>query len=97
MKKYIAALFGAIALVASGCADYESDIKRLEQRIDEIESNQIKSIESQITKINESLPKLEQTDKDLKGMITALEGYCGRSCQVVGRQLEKYFRCEVGT
>ena len=72
MKKYIAALFGAIALVASGCADYESDIKRLEQRIDEIESNQIKSIESQITKINESLPKLEQTDKDLKGMITEI-------------------------
>lgn len=74
MKKYIAALFGAIALVASGCTDYDSDIKRLERRIDEIESNQIKSIESQITKINESLPKLEQTDKDLKGMITSLEG-----------------------
>lgn len=74
MKKYIAALFGAIALVASGCADYDSDIKRLERRIDEIESNQIKSIESQIKNINESLPKLEQTDKDLKGMITSLEG-----------------------
>ena len=74
MKKYIAALFGAIALVASGCSDYDSDIKNLEQRIDEIESNQIKSIESQIKNINESLPKLEQTDKDLKGMITALEG-----------------------
>lgn len=74
MKKYIAALFGAIALVASGCADYDSDIKNLEQRIDEIESNQIKSIESQIKNINESLPKLEQTDKDLKGMITSLEG-----------------------
>lgn len=74
MKKYIAALFGAIALVASGCADYDSDIKNLEQRIDEIESNQIKSIESQIKNINGSLPKLEQTDKDLKGMITSLEG-----------------------
>lgn len=74
MKKYIAALFGAIALVASGCADYDSDIKRLEQRIDEIESNQIKSIESQIKNINESLPKLEQTDKDLKDMIKSLEG-----------------------
>ena len=74
MKKYIAALFGAIALVASGCADYDSDIKNLEQRIDEIESDQIKSIESQIKNINESLPKLEQTDKDLKGMITSLEG-----------------------
>lgn len=74
MKKYIAAIFGVIALVASGCADYDSDIKRLEQRIDEIESNQIKSIESQIKNINESLPKLEQADKDLKGMITALEG-----------------------
>ncbi len=74
MKKYIAALFCAIALVASGCADYDSDIKNLEQRIDEIESNQIKSIESQIKNINESLPKLEQADKDLKGMITALEG-----------------------
>ena len=74
MKKYIAALFGAIALVASGCADYDSDIKNLEQRIDEIESNQIKSIESQIKNINESLPKLEQADKDLKGMITSLEG-----------------------
>ncbi len=74
MKKYIAALFGAIALLASGCADYDSDIKNLEQRIDEIESNRIQSIESQIKSINASLPELEQTDKDLKGMITSLEG-----------------------
>ena len=79
MKKYIAALFGAIALVASGCADYDSDIKRLERRIDEIESNQIKSIESQIKNINESLPKLEQTDKDLKGMIS--QRRCFSRCQ----------------
>ena len=74
MKKYIAALFGAIALLASGCADYDSDIKYLEQRIDDIEGNRIKSIESQIQNIRASLPRLEQADKDLKDMITALEG-----------------------
>ena len=74
MRKYIAALFGAIALVASGCADYDEDIERLNQRIDEIESNQITSIEQQVKNINVSLPQLEQADKDLKGMITALEG-----------------------
>ena len=72
MKKYIAALFGAIALLASGCADYDSDIKYLEQRIDDIEGNRIKSIESQIQNISASLPRLEQADKDLKDMITAL-------------------------
>ena len=74
MKKYIAALFGAIALLASGCANYDSDIKYLEQRIDDIEGNRIKSIESQIQNIRASLPRLEQADKDLKDMITALEG-----------------------
>ena len=74
MKKYIAALFGAIALLASGCADYDSDIKYLEQRIDDIEGNRIESIESQIQNIRASLPRLEQADKDLKDMITALEG-----------------------
>ncbi len=74
MKKYIAALFGAIALVASGCTDYDKDIERLNQRIDEIENNRIKSIDQQIENINASLPKLEQADKDLKDMITDLEG-----------------------
>ena len=77
MKKYIAALFGAIALVASGCADYDKDIENLNKRIDEIESNQanqIKSINQQIEGINASLPKLEQADKELKDMITDMEG-----------------------
>ena len=74
MKKYIAALFGAIALVASGCADYDKDIENLNKRIDEIENNRIKSIDQQIENINASLPKLEQADKNLKDMITDLEG-----------------------
>ena len=74
MKKYIAALFGAIALVASGCADYDSDIKNLDQKIDKIESDQITSIDQQIKKINASLPQLEKADKDLKDLITSLEG-----------------------
>ena len=77
MKKYIAAFFGAIALVASGCADYDKDIENLNKRIDEIESNQanqIKSINQQIEGINASLPKLEQADKELKDMITDMEG-----------------------
>ncbi len=77
MKKYIAAFFGAIALVASGCADYDKDIENLNKRIDEIESNQanqIKSINQQIEGVNASLPKLEQADKELKDMITDMEG-----------------------
>ena len=62
-----------ILLVSSGCADYDAEFKRVDDRIDEIENNRIPSIDKQLEKINASLPELERTDQEIKKMIESLD------------------------
>lgn len=45
----------------------------MDDRIDEIESNRIPSIDKQLEKINASLPELERTDSEIKKMIESLD------------------------
>ena len=61
----------------AGCADYDTDINKINERLDGIEDNRIKTIDEQIEKINASLPELEKADKDLKDLIEALQGKAG--------------------
>ena len=49
-----------------GCADYDTDINKTNERIDGIEDNQIKTINQQIEKINASLPEMEKKITELK-------------------------------
>ena len=51
----------------TGCADYESDINSLNERLDELETGQIASLEEQIATLSSAL-------EDAKTAITALEG-----------------------
>lgn len=70
-------MLSAVSLLLVGCANYDSDINRIDEELDRIENTRIKSLSEQIDRINVSLPELEQTDKDLKDMIKSLEGTAG--------------------
>ncbi len=79
MLKHLTRIVLAVAAVAwiAGCANYDSDIDKINERIDGIEDNRIKTIEQQIERINASLPELEKADQNLKGLIEALQGKAG--------------------
>lgn len=73
IRRILPALLSVILLVSSGCADYDAEFKRVDNRIDEIENNRIPSIDKQLEKINASLPELERTDQEIKKMIESLD------------------------
>lgn len=80
MKEYI----GKIRLVlmcvglaaAFGCANYAPDLDESHEDLNGKDA-WVTSINQQIEKINASIPKLEQTDKDMKDMIGSLEETAG--------------------
>lgn len=80
MKEYI----GKIRLVlmsvglaaAFGCANYAPDLDEIHEDLNGKDAWGT-SINQQIEKINASIPKLEQTDKDMKDMIGSLEETAG--------------------
>lgn len=80
MKEYIGkikvALMCAGLAAAFGCADYSPDLDEIHENLDGKDA-WVTSINQQIEKINASIPKLEQTDKDMKNMIGSLEETAG--------------------
>lgn len=80
MKEYIGkikvALMCAGLVAAFGCADYSPDLDEIHENLDGKDA-WVTSINQQIEKINASIPKLEQTDKDMKDMIGSLEETAG--------------------
>lgn len=80
MKEYIGkikvALMCAGLAAAFGCADYSPDLDEIHEDLDGKDA-WVTSINQQIEKINASIPKLEQTDKDMKDMIGSLEETAG--------------------
>lgn len=76
-RQRIFIMLSAVSLLLVGCANYDSDINRIDEELDRIENTRIKSLSEQIDRINVSLPELQRTDKDLKDMIKSLEGTAG--------------------
>lgn len=80
MKEYIGkikvALMCAGLAAAFGCADYSLDLDEIHENLDGKDA-WVTSINQQIEKINASIPKLEQADKDMKDMIGSLEETAG--------------------
>lgn len=62
--------------VAFGCANYAPDLDEIHEDLNGKDA-WVTSINRQIEKINASIPKLEQTDKDMKDMIGSLEETAG--------------------
>lgn len=61
---------------AFGCANYAPDLDEIHEDLNGKDA-WVTSINQQIEKINASIPKLEQTDKDMKDMIGSLEETAG--------------------
>ena len=61
---------------AFGCANYAPDLDEIHEDLNG-KDEWVTSINQQIEKINASIPKLEQTDKDMKDMIGSLEETAG--------------------
>lgn len=61
---------------AFGCANYAPDLDEIHENLNGKDA-WVTSINQQIEKINTSIPKLEQTDKDMKDMIGSLEETAG--------------------
>lgn len=80
MKEYIGKIrlvFMCVGLAAAfGCANYAPDLDEIHEDLNGKDA-WVTSINQQIEKINASIPKLEQTDKDMKDMIGSLEETAG--------------------
>lgn len=64
------AIFG---LLFSGCKKYDDAIDTINSRLDNIEGVQINSLQAQINTINQSIPEMEEVDKELKDYIVTLQ------------------------
>ena len=65
-------LTAGIALILASCTKTE-DINKLQTQIDEIKSDKIASIQSQISNINNSITSLQNEDKSLQSFISTLQ------------------------
>lgn len=72
MKKSLVILLTGVFLILSSCAT-NGDIDNLQSQIDGLKSGQIATIESQISSINTSISALQETDRELKTYISALQ------------------------
>lgn len=75
MKKLTVAVLG-IVFILVGCAK-SSDIDGLQSQIDELKSDKIATIQSQITNINNSITSLQTVDRELRGYIETLQKQYG--------------------
>lgn len=69
LKKLSATLLVSIAVISCNT----EDLQNLQQQIDELKSNQIASIDTQVAGIKASIANLETTDTELRGYIATLQ------------------------
>ena len=74
MKRVITFILIAVSIILyAGCTDFSEDIKNLQAQIDALKSDQIKSIDEQVSSIKASLVDLQYTDKELQLYISQLQ------------------------
>ena len=78
MKKHFFRMVAALTLVCgvfafTGCADYESDINSLNDRLDALETGQIADLEEQIATLTGALDEAKNAITALEGSVSDLE------------------------
>ena len=89
MKKHFFNVIAALALVCgvfafSGCADYETDINNLNERLDELEAGQIASLEEQLATLGSALDEANGLIETLQGNVGDLEA----ADEAMGQQID---------
>lgn len=72
-RTVVAFFFAGMALTWVGCSDYDQDIADLNNRIDELTTGKIASIESQYSSLQSTLNSLQSADAAMTSKIAALE------------------------
>ena len=73
-------LFAAILCIASSCVK-QDDIDNLQKQIDELKSNEIATVQQQMSGIQQSLGNLQTVDTELRGYIRTLQEQEGKLAQ----------------
>ena len=71
MKKRLILTSILLCLITAAC--YDDDIDKLTDRIDALENTQIATLKEQVENIENTLPLLEKTDKELDSYINNLQ------------------------
>ena len=73
MKRFVKNLFVALLMAVAIPSCNMEDLQNLQQQIDELKSNQIASIDTQVASIKASIGNLETTETELRGYIKTLQ------------------------
>ena len=72
-----------------GCKDYDDDITSLNNRIDELTTGQIASVEKQMHSLQNAVDRLDGVDSGLKDEIEALQGKAETQAGEIGKLQEE--------
>lgn len=72
-----------------GCKDYDDDITSLNNRIDELTTGQIASVEKQMQSLQNAVDRLDGVDSGLKDEIEALQGKAETQAGEIGKLQEE--------
>lgn len=85
-RTVVAFFFAGMALTWVGCSDYDQDIADLNNRIDELTTGKIASIESQYSSLQSTLNSLQSADAAMTSKIAALEASAKDVADLKGEQ-----------
>ena len=72
-----------------GCKDYDDDITSLNNRIDELTTGQIATVEKQMQSLQKAVDRLDGVDSGLKDEIEALQGKAETQAGEIGKLQEE--------
>lgn len=89
LRKLLSLFLVGTVVAGVGCKDYDDDITSLNNRIDELTTGQIASVEKQMQSLQSAVDRLEGVDSGLKGEIEALQGKAETQAGEIGKLQEQ--------
>ena len=75
--KLAALLLAGVALFATGCTDYEVDIQKVDQKVDDLENGKVASLQNQLNTLEATLKRDYETIENHNKDVQALRGEMG--------------------
>ncbi len=89
LRKFLSLFLIGTMVAGVGCKDYDDDITSLNNRIDELTTGQIASVEKQMQSLQSAIDRLDGVDSGLKGEIEALQSKAEVQAGEIGKLQEQ--------
>ncbi len=89
LRKLLSLFFIGTMVAGVGCKDYDDDITSLNNRIDELTTGQIASVEKQMQSLQSAVDQLKGVDSSLKSEIEALQSKAAAQADEIGTLQER--------